>query len=74
MRPNIGLIGYPNAGKSTIIKSLIPNGPNVEIAPYPFTTERPQVCFLDYKQNSFNLESNDDEVVWFSFSLLKIIF
>uniref|UniRef100_A0A914MTC1 Obg domain-containing protein n=1 Tax=Meloidogyne incognita TaxID=6306 RepID=A0A914MTC1_MELIC len=42
LRPNIGLIGYPNAGKSTLLKSLIPSGPNIEIASYPFTTEKPQ--------------------------------
>jgi GTPase involved in cell partitioning and DNA repair len=62
LRPNIGLIGFPNAGKSTLVKSLIPSEPNIKIASYPFTTEKPQVSFLDYRQTSFNSESNDEMV------------
>jgi len=38
---DIGLIGFPNAGKSTLIKHMC--GASVEIAPYPFTTMRPNL-------------------------------
>jgi GTPase involved in cell partitioning and DNA repair len=49
LHPNIGLIGYPNAGKSTLMKALVPEK-DIEIADYPFTTKRPQLCYIKYKQ------------------------
>lgn len=48
---DIGLIGFPNAGKSTLVNALA-NVP-VKIAPYPFTTLHPNLGmmqFEDYKR------------------------
>ena len=38
---SVGIVGLPNAGKSTLFKALTKN--KVDIAPYPFTTINPNV-------------------------------
>jgi GTP-binding protein len=46
---DVGLIGYPNAGKSTLIYKM--TDVKVKIAPYPFTTLKPNIGFFETKGN-----------------------
>uniref|UniRef100_A0A0M3IC36 OBG-type G domain-containing protein n=1 Tax=Ascaris lumbricoides TaxID=6252 RepID=A0A0M3IC36_ASCLU len=59
LRPNIGLVGFPNAGKSTIMKALIPKK-TIKIASYPFTTRKPQLCYVRDFDGVTNVEGDDE--------------
>jgi len=47
---DIGLVGFPNAGKSTLISAL--TLVKVKIAPYPFTTLYPNLGLLEFEDFS----------------------
>ncbi|KAI6212032.1 Ribosomal protein L15 [Aphelenchoides besseyi] len=68
---NVGFIGLPNAGKSTLLNALVPTK-KIKIADYPFTTLHPQVLNVTYELNEGNDENDDDPGDPFSLSVADL--
>ena len=49
----VALVGFPNSGKSFILKAL--TNADVEVAPYPFTTKKPEVGMARFNGTKIQL-------------------
>lgn len=47
---DVGFVGLPNAGKSTLLSAITPN--QVKIGDYPFTTLKPNLSYIEFPDYS----------------------
>jgi len=58
---DIGLVGFPNSGKSTLIHTL--TNSRAEIAPYPFTTLNPQIgTLIIFEDGTWDVDETRDAI------------
>ncbi|PLW16632.1 hypothetical protein PCANC_10394 [Puccinia coronata f. sp. avenae] len=58
---DIGLVGFPNSGKSTLIHTL--TNSRAEIAPYPFTTLNPQIgTLIIFNDGTWDLDETQEAI------------
>lgn len=70
----VTLVGPPNSGKSSLLKSL--TNANPQIADYPFTTQMPQVGMMPYEDIQIQIIDlppfTGDEVFWWQREIVRM--
>ncbi|OYT42775.1 MAG: hypothetical protein B6U78_00020 [Candidatus Aenigmarchaeota archaeon ex4484_224] len=63
------IIGYPNSGKSSLLKSL--TNKEIEISEIPYTTKKPEVAMLDYENVKIQLVEIPSTFEPYTFGILN---